>query len=93
MLVLGVLFCSDQKIVQIPSTHQEQEHPESGDLIIIIIIIINTVAVLLDVCDWRMMLMLLGVSSYRRRVKERYQVGSITSILPGFLIWGVSMVI
>ena len=40
---------------------------------IMFIIIINTVAVLSDICDWRMMLMLLGVSSYRRRVQERYK--------------------
>ena len=37
----------------------------SGDLIIII----NTVSVMFDNYDWRMMLKLLGVSSYRRRIK------------------------
>ena len=36
---------------------------------IIIIIIINTVSVMFDNYDWRMMLKLLGVSSYRRRIK------------------------
>ena len=35
----------------------------------IIIIIINTVSVMFDNYDWRMMLKLLGVSSYRRRIK------------------------
>ena len=30
-----------------------------SELMLFIIIIINTVAVLLDICDWRMMLMLL----------------------------------
>ena len=34
------------------------------------IIIINTVSVMFDNYDWRMMLKLLGVSSYRRRIKE-----------------------
>ena len=34
-----------------------------------IIIIINTVSVMFDNYDWRMMLKLLGVSSYRRRIK------------------------
>ena len=33
------------------------------------IIIINTVSVMFDNYDWRMMLKLLGVSSYRRRIK------------------------
>ena len=36
---------------------------------IIVLIIINTVAVMFDNYDWRMMLKLLGVSSYRRRIK------------------------
>ena len=35
----------------------------------VIIIIINTVSVMFDNYDWRMMLKLLGVSSYRRRIK------------------------
>ena len=34
-----------------------------------LIIIINTVSVMFDNYDWRMMLKLLGVSSYRRRIK------------------------
>ena len=35
------------------------------------IIIINTVSVMFDNYDWRMMLKLLGVSSYRRIKAER----------------------
>ena len=36
---------------------------------LLFIIIINTVSVMFDNYEWRMMLKLLGVSSYRRRIK------------------------
>ena len=38
------------------------------------IIMINTVSVMFDNYDWRMMLKLLGVSSYRRRIKADRKV-------------------
>ena len=41
----------------------------AGSCRAVIIIIINTVSVMFDNYDWRMMLKLLGVSSYRRRIK------------------------
>ena len=44
-------------------THTTRAHKN------VIIIIINTVSVMFDNYDWRIMLKLLGVSSYRRRIK------------------------
>ena len=49
---------------------QEKQFAYQLDILINnFIIIINTVSVMFDNYDWRMMLKLLSVSSYRRRIK------------------------
>ena len=54
-------------------------------VIVVIVVIINTVAVMFDNCDWRMMLKLLGVSSYRRRIKaDRRMKGGAKTV---HVIW------
>ena len=59
-----------------------------------IIIIINTVSVMFDNYDWRMMLKLLGVSSYRRRIKadRRLKGGAKNYVCVSWLKTGVSTV-
>ena len=57
-------------------------------IIIIIIIVIKTVALLSGICDWCMMLKLLGAGSYRRRIKDRRMKGGVYVYVSVYLLVG-----